>query len=56
MSRAQGGYPSFFRIRRLEPASTVHPQKDQEFQAPQKSIPILYLDLKKDPKMHRNYP
>ena len=42
----------------LDPASTVHPQKYQEFQAPQKileilatpkSIPILYLDLKKRP-------
>ena len=40
------------------PASTVHPQKYQEFQAPPKNIwnfnnpkniPILYLDLKKRP-------
>ena len=48
-----------------DPASTVHPKKYQEFQAPQKifeilatpkNIPILYLDLKKDPKLHRNDP
>ena len=41
-----------------DPASTVHPKKYQEFQAPQKifeilatpkNIPILYLDLKKRP-------
>ena len=41
-----------------DPASTVHPKKYQEFQAPQKifgilvtqkNIPILYLDLKKGP-------
>ena len=46
-----------------DPASAVHPKKYQEFQAPQKifeilatpkNIPILYLDLKKDPKLHRN--
>ena len=39
-----------------DPASTVHPKKNQEFQAPQKNIkilatpkniPILYIDLKK---------
>ena len=49
-----------------DPASTVHPKKYQEFQAPQKNIkilatprniPILYIDLKKkDPKMNRNDP
>ena len=41
-----------------DPASTVHTQKYQEFQAPQKifeilatqnNVPILYLDLKKIP-------
>ena len=31
------------------PVSTVHPQKYQEFQAPPKIYPILYLDLKKTP-------
>ena len=50
-----------------EPASTVHPKKYQEFQAPQTNIwnfsnPKKYpnsvrtLTLKKDPKMHRNDP
>ena len=34
-----------------DPASTVHPKKYQEFQAP-----ICTLTLKKDPKMHRNDP
>ena len=48
-----------------DPASTIHPKKYQEFQTPQKifeilatpkNIPILYLDIKKDPKLHRNDP
>ena len=43
-----------------DPASTFHPKKYQEFQTPpkifeilatQKNIPILYLDLKKGPKI-----
>ena len=64
--RAQGGDTQiFFVYVGSDPASTVHPPKNQEFQAPQKifeilatpkNIPILYLDLKKDPKMHRNGP
>ena len=42
-----------------DPASTVHPKKYQEFQAPLKYIwnfsnPKKYPTLKKDPKMHRN--
>ena len=50
----------------LDPASTVHPQKNiRNFRHPKKileilatpkNIPILYLDLKKDPKLHRNDP
>ena len=49
-----------------DPASTVHPKKISgisstqkqifEILATQKNIPILYLDLKKDPKLHRNDP
>ena len=49
-----------------DPASTVHqnknirnskhPKKIFEILATQKNIPILYLDLKKDPKLHRNDP
>ena len=44
---------------------TVHTKKYLEFQVPQKNIwnfsnpkniPIVYLDLKKDPKLHRNDP
>ena len=48
-----------------DPASTVHPKKISgissnpnffwNFSNP-KNIPILYLDLKKDPKLHRNDP
>ena len=47
------------------PASSVHPKKYQEFQAPKKKFeilatkkifPILYLDFIKDPKMQRNVP
>ena len=30
-----------------DPASALHPQKYQEFQAPPKISPILYFDLKK---------
>ena len=33
-----------------------HPKKIFEILATQKNIPILYLDLKKDPKLHRNVP
>ena len=60
------GYSHFFFIRRLGPSFYHSPQnKYQEFQAPQKILeilatqkisPILYVDLKKDPKMHRNDP
>ena len=49
-----------------DPAFTVHPQKNIrkikhpkkifEILATPKNIPILYLDLKKDPKMHRTDP
>ena len=49
-----------------DPASTVHPKKNiRNFKHPKKifkivatlkNIPILYLDLKKDPKLHRNDP
>ena len=48
-----------------DPASTVHPQKISgisstpkifEILATPKNIRILYLDLKKDPKLHRNDP
>ena len=46
-------------------ASTIHPKKYQEFQAPKKIFEILAtpkkspfctLALRKDPKMHRNDP
>ena len=47
-----------------DPASTVHPPKNiRNFKHPQKIFeilaakkisPFLYLDLKKNPKMHRN--
>ena len=67
MSRGGGGgYSIFFRIRRLGPSiyrspqknirNSKHPKKIFEILATQKNIPILYLDLKKDPKMHRNDP
>ena len=49
-----------------DPASTVHPKKNIrnfkhpkkifEILATQKNIPILYLDLKKDPKLNRSDP
>ena len=53
-----GGTLIFSTYAGSEPASTVHPKTNQEFQAPQKifeilatqkNIPILYLDLKKRP-------
>ena len=57
-----GGVPSFFSYAGLGPASTVHPKKYQQFQAPQKNIwnfgnPKRYprfwtLTFRKDPKMH----
>ena len=64
-----GGVLSFF-FSRLGPSIYRSPptppeKKQQEFQEPPKifeilatpkNIPILYLDLKKDPKMHRNDP
>ena len=51
----------------LDPASTVHPKKYQEFQAPQKIFeinfsnpqkypPFYTLTLRKDHKMHRPDP
>ena len=55
---SQGGTLIFSTYVGSDPASTVHPKIYQEFQAPpkifeilatQKNIPILYLDLKKDP-------
>ena len=62
----QGGTLIFSAYVRSDPASTVHPQKNvRNFKHPQKifeiiaipkNIPILYLDLKKDPKLHRNDP
>ena len=49
-----------------DPASTIHlkknirnfkhPPKIFEILATQKNFPILYIDLKKDPKLHRNDP
>ena len=61
-----GGYSIFFRIRRLGPSirrspqknirNFKHPKKIFEILATQKFFPILYLDLKKDPKLHRNDP
>ena len=60
------GYPNFFRIHRLGPIiyrsppknirNFKHPKKIFEILATPKNIPILYLDLKKDPKLHRNDP
>ena len=54
-----GGYSNFFRIRRLGPSiyrspqknirNFKHPKKVFEILVTQKNIPILYLDLKKDP-------
>ena len=41
-----------------DPASTTHPQKISGISSTppkkKKNIPILYLDLKKDPKLHKN--
>ena len=54
-----GGYSIyFFAYIGSDPASTVHPKKNQKFQAPRKifeifatpkNIPILYIYLKKRP-------
>ena len=62
----QGGTLIFSAYVGSDPASTVHPPKNvRNFKHPQKifeiiaipkNIPILYLDLKKDPKLHRNDP
>ena len=59
-----GGSLIFFAYVDSDPASTVHPKKNIrnfkhpqkifEILAAQKNIPILCLDLKKDPKLHRN--
>ena len=56
-----GGTPIFSPYVGLGPASTVYPQKYQEYQAPKKyffatqnNIPILYNPLRKDPKIHKN--
>ena len=61
-----GGYSYFSRIRRLGPSiyrspskniwNFKYPKKIFEILATPKNIPILYLDLKKDPKLHRNDP
>ena len=65
MSPRGGGTLIFSSYVGSDPASTVHPKKHEEFQAPQKNIKILAtpkntqfctLTLKKDPKMHRNDP
>ena len=60
-----GGVLLFFFIRRFEPSiysspqryirNFKHPQKI-EILATKKIFPILYLDLKKTPKMYRNDP
>ena len=60
MGHAQGGTLIFFRIRRPGPSiyrspqknirNFKHPKKIFEILATQKNIPILFLDLKKDPK------
>ena len=64
--RSQGGTLIFSAYVGSDPASTVHPKKNiRNFKHPKKifeivatpkNIPILYLDLKKDPKLHRNDP
>ena len=56
-----GGYSHFFLIRILGGlASTVHPKKYQELQAPHffeiLATPNNIPHLRKDPKMHRNDP
>ena len=61
-----GGYSIFFRIRRLGPSiyrslqksirNFKHPKKIFEILATQNNFPILYFDLKKDAKLHRNDP
>ena len=66
MVAAQGEYSNFFRIRRLGPSiyrspqknirNFKHPKKIFEILATQKNIPILYLAIKKYPKLHRNDP
>ena len=57
---AQGGTLFFSSYVGSGPASTAHPQKYQEFQAPPKNFtnhkkypPFCTLTLRKDPKMHR---
>ena len=60
----QGGTLNFSSYVGSGPASTLHPQKYQEFQAPKNKIEILppkkshfcIMTLRKDPKMHRNNP
>ena len=60
-----GGVLNFFRIRRLGPSIYRSPPKISgisstpkifEILATPKNNPILYIDLKKDPKEHRNDP
>ena len=65
-----GGTLMFSSYIGLGPASTVHPQKYQEFRAPEKKLfeilpnpkkyppffTFITLNLSKDPKMHRNEP
>ena len=59
------GYSHFSSYVGSGPASTVHPQRFHEFQAPQKTFEILAtpkmppfrtLTLRNDPKMHSNDP
>ena len=65
LGQPQGGTLIFSAYVGSDPASTVHPKKYQKFQAPQKNIwhfcntkniPILYIYLRKDPKIQRNNP
>ena len=61
-----GGYSDFFFIRRLGPSiyrsppkniwNFKHPQKIFEILATQKISPFCTFTLRKDPKLHRNYP
>ena len=64
-SEPEGVYSHFFFIRRLRPSIYFSPQKLSGISSTSKIFetlatlqksPILYLDLKKNPKMHRNDP
>ena len=66
LKKSQGDNLIFSACVGSDPASTVHqkkifrnfkhPKKIFKILATQKNIPILYLDLKKDPKLHRSDP